>query len=81
MRLWLVNVDPKTTDAELREFVREYTKLDVARLTRIPGDGSRPGVLLEFDEASAEAMDDARRRLNGLRWKNRSLIAYVPRLR
>ena len=78
MKLWLSNIDPETTDDELRELVKKYSKLEISRLTREPGDGSRPGAVLEFDEASADALYAVQRRLNGLHWKNRSLGAHVP---
>lgn len=78
MKLWLANFDPEATDDELRELVRKYSKLEVSRLTREPGDGSRPGAVLEFDEASADELYAVQRRLNGLHWKNRSLTAHVP---
>jgi RNA recognition motif-containing protein len=78
MNLWLANFDPETTDDELRELVRKYTKLEIARLTRETGDSSRAGAVLEFDDGSREALYEAQRRLNGLYWKNRSLTAHVP---
>ena len=78
MRLWLANIDPETTDDELRELVRKYSKLEVSRVTREPGDGSRPGAVLEFDEGGREALYAVQRRLNGMYWKNRSLTAHVP---
>jgi hypothetical protein len=78
MKLWLANIDPETTDDELRELVRKYTKLEVARLTREAGDGSRPGAVLEFDGMSREVLYEAQRRLNGLHWKDRSLEVHAP---
>jgi RNA recognition motif-containing protein len=78
MKLWLANIDPDATDDELRELIRKYSKLEVSRLTREAGDGSRPGAVLEFDEGSREALYEVQRRLNGLYWKNRSLTAHVP---
>jgi len=78
MKLWLANFDPETTDDELRELVRKYTKLEVARIAREAGDGSRPGAVLEFDEGTREVLYEAQRRLNGLYWKNRTLTASVP---
>jgi RNA recognition motif-containing protein len=78
VKLWLANIDPEVTDDELRELVRKYTKLEVARLTRETGDGSRRGAALEFDKGSREALYEAQRRLNGLYWKNRALTAHVP---
>jgi RNA recognition motif-containing protein len=78
MKLWLANFDPATTDDELRELVRKYTKLEATRVTREGEDSSRPGAVLEFDEGSREVLYEAQRRLNGLYWKNRSLTASVP---
>lgn len=78
MKLWLANIDPETTDDELRELVRKYTKLEVSRISREGGESSRPGAVLEFDEVGREALREAERRLNGLYWKDRSLTAHVP---
>ena len=78
MKLWLGNIDPETTDDELRELVQRYTKLEVSRVTRETGDSSRPGAVLEFNAADRDALYEAQRRLNGLHWKNRSLTAHVP---
>jgi hypothetical protein len=78
MKLWLANFDPETTDDELRELVRRYTKLEIARIVRETGEGSRPAAALEFDGADREVLYEAQRRLNGLYWKNRTLAAAVP---
>ena len=78
MKLWLGNIDPETTDDELRELVRKYAKLELSAVTRETGDGSRPGAVLEFAEGDRDALYALERRLNGLYWKNRSLTAHVP---
>ena len=78
MELWLGNVDPSATDDDLRNLVRKYSHLEVAQLKREAGDGSRPGVILEFAEADAEAVHNVQRRLHGLYWKGRALTAYLP---
>ena len=78
MKLWLANLDPDTTDDELRELIRKFTKLEIARITRETGDGSRPAAVLEFDEGSGAVLYEAQRRLNGLYWKDRTLTASVP---
>ncbi len=78
MSLWLVNLDPETTDDELRDLVRSIARLEVASLTRVPGDGVRTAARLELAPASRAAVEYAQQQLNGLRWKDRSLTAYVP---
>lgn len=78
MRLWIGNLDPQTTDDELREFVGKYTKLEVTGLVRHPGDGSRPAVMLELAGGDIVALDAAQRRLHGMYWKNRQLHVAIP---
>ena len=78
MKLWIGNIDPQTTDDEVREFVRKYSKLEIETLTRHPGDGSRPAVMLEIKGSDLAALDAAQRRMNGMYWKNRALLVYVP---
>ena len=79
MKLWIGNLAPETTDDEIRELVRKYARLEVSRIRRETGDGSRPGAVLEFDGGDPAALHELQRRLNGLYWKERSLTAYVPR--
>jgi RNA recognition motif-containing protein len=78
MELWIGNLNPETTDDELRELVRKYTKLEVSQIRREPGDGSRPGAVLQFEEGDREALYNAQLRLSGMYWKNRTITAYVP---
>ena len=77
MKLWIGNLDPKTTDDEIREFVTKYTKLECATLTRVPGDGSRPGVMLDISGATVAQIYEAQLRLDGMHWKNRKLLVSV----
>ena len=77
MKLWIGNVDPEVTDDEIREFLAKYTKLECSSLTRVPGDGSRPAVLLEVPGASVTSIYEAQRRLDGMHWKNRTLMVQV----
>ena len=78
MKLWIGNLDPKTTDDELREFLGKYTKLQVTGIVRHPGDGSRPAAMIELEGGDIVALDAAQRRLHGMYWKNRSLHVAIP---
>jgi hypothetical protein len=78
MKLWIGNLDPRTTDDELRAFVRKYTKLEISGLVRHPGDGSRPAVMLDLEGGNLVALNDAQRRLDGMYWKNRPLHVAIP---
>ncbi len=78
MELWLGNVDPNATDDDVRALVGKYSKLALTALKREAGDGSRPGVILDFAEAQPGDIDNLQRRLHGLYWKGRALTAYLP---
>lgn len=77
MKLWIGNLDPATTDDELRAFVRKYTEREIISLKHVPGDGSRPGVMLELEGAGAAELNQAQLRLHGMYWKNRALVTQV----
>lgn len=79
MKLWIGNLDPQTTDEELREFVGKYTKLEVEAIARVPGDGSRPAAMIEFKGSDLAALNQAQLRLHGMYWKNRALHVAIPR--
>jgi RNA recognition motif-containing protein len=78
MKLWIGNLDPETSDDELREFLKKYTKLEIKAIVRHPGDGSRPAVMLELVGEDIVALDAAQRRLHGMHWKNRALHVAIP---
>ena len=78
MQLWIGNLAPDTTDDELRELVRKYAKLEVARIRREDADGAHPGAVLEFEGVDRGALYEAQRRLNGMFWKEHTLRVYLP---
>jgi RNA recognition motif-containing protein len=78
MKLWIGNLDPKTTDDELRELLKKYTKFAITSIVRHPGDGSRPAAMLELEGGDIVALDAAQRRLHGMYWKNRPLHVAIP---
>jgi hypothetical protein len=77
MKLWIGNLEPGTTDEDIRAFVRKYTERNVASIKQVPGDGSRPGVMLELEGAGAAELNQAQLRLHGMYWKNRALVVQV----
>ena len=79
MKLWIGNLDPQTTDEQLREFLGKYSTLRIAKITRVPGDGSRPAATLEFENPDFKAVYDAQRRLHGMHWNQRELFVQVTR--
>ena len=78
MKLWIGNLDPETTDDELKDFVRKYTQLEVSGIVRHPGDGTRPAAMLEFKDGDIAVLSQAQLRLHGMYWKNRALHVAIP---
>lgn len=77
-RLWIGNIAPGTPDEEIRAFVKKYAPdLECKGMLRVEGDGSRPAAVLEFADPPLGALDSLSMRLNGMYWKNRSLIVQT----
>ena len=72
MKLWIGNIAPDTSEAELREFLGRYGLDNVVSIEQVPGDGSRPAAVVEV-AATSEALLQVTQRLNGMYWKGRTL--------
>jgi hypothetical protein len=77
MKLWIGNVSSDTTSEELQSLLRKYGVPGFDDMLQVPGDGSRPGVLLTFGDVSAELLHGIAHRLNGMYWKHRGLTVRV----
>jgi hypothetical protein len=77
MRLWITNISPGTTDGDLQAFLEKHGLPPFEDALPVPGDGSRPGVLLTFAGASAEMLNRAADPLNGVYWKARPVAVRV----
>ncbi|HXZ48781.1 MAG TPA: hypothetical protein VEG27_07150 [Usitatibacter sp.] len=76
MKLWIGNIAPGTNDDELRAFLGRYGVAEVASIEQVPGDGTRPAVILDV-AATPEALSKLTQRLNGMYWKGRSLTVHA----
>jgi hypothetical protein len=77
-KLWIGNIAPGTPDEEVRAFVKKYAPdLECTKMVRVEGDGSRPAAVLEFANPPLGALEGISMRLNGMYWKNRSLIVQT----
>ena len=76
MKLWIGNIAPGTTDAELTALVKKYAhQLECTAVQRVEGDGSRPAAVLQFADAPMGVVEQVSMRLNGMYWKERELIS------
>ena len=76
-RLLLGNLEPGTTDDEIRDFLVKYGFPPFDAIEHQPGDGSRPSVLLSFAATDPTALDNLQQRVHDVYWKNRKLTAEI----
>ena len=76
MKLWIGNVEPGTSDTELREFLARYGIDKVDSIQKVEGDGTRPAVVVDVP-ATADVLNKVTQRLNGLHWKGRALTVQA----
>jgi len=78
MKLWIGNIAPGTPDDQVRELLKKYAPdLEVSRITRVEGDGSRPAAVIEFADTPYGSVEKVSMRLNGMFWKERSLVVQT----
>ena len=76
MKLLISNLEPGTSDEELRAFLAKYGIDAVASIQQEDGDGSRPAAVIDV-AASPEAVLKVTQRLNGMYWKGRTLTVQA----
>lgn len=79
--LWIENIDASVTDDDIRDLLARHGFPPWDAIEHMPGDGSRPAVLLRYDGAPAEALRILRPKLHELFWKNRKINVSVLDLR
>ena len=78
-QLWIGNLAPDTSDDELQALLVKYGCPEWDEITHMPGDGSRPAVMLSFDALHALQLHQLQTRLNNLFWKERRLnVSVLP---
>ncbi len=76
-RLWIGNIAPGTSDDELKALLVKYGFPAFDAIQHVPGDGSRPAVLLTFEGADDSALRQLQGRVHNLFWKDRKLMVEV----
>ncbi|CAG2132000.1 RNA-binding protein [Cupriavidus numazuensis] len=75
--LLLGNIEPGTTDDEIRAFLVKYGLPEFDAVEHVPGDGSNPAVMLTFRAIDPATLRKLITRINGMFWKRRRLSAQV----
>jgi hypothetical protein len=76
-RLLLGNIEPGTSDEEIAAFLDKYGFPTYDRIEQVPGDGSRPAVLLTFDRVGESLLEKLRPRIHHIFWKSRELNVMI----
>jgi hypothetical protein len=79
VHLMLGNIEPGTSDDEIREFLMKYGFPPYDEIEHVPGEGSRPSVALTFNSLDPEILRKLQPRIHDLFWKNRRVTARVLR--
>jgi hypothetical protein len=75
--LWVGNVDSSATDDEIKEFLVRYGFPPFDAIQHVAGDGSRPAVILTFNDAPPQALRNLEGRIQDMFWKNRKIHVHV----
>ena len=77
--LWIGNIAPGTSDDELKALLVKYGFPAWDGIQHVPGDGSRPAVMITFDTTDAIALQKLQPRVDNLFWKDRRLnVSIMP---
>ncbi|WP_250474957.1 RNA-binding protein [Caballeronia sp. GAFFF1] len=75
--LWLGNVEPNTTDDEIREFLCRYGFPAFDAIERVPGTGERPAAVVSFHSLEPHMLRTLQPRIHNMFWKDRTLVVQV----
>jgi len=74
MRVWIGNLPPETTAEEVKELLVKYGFPEPTGMEPVPGDGTRPGMSVDFEGVPAEGIRPLIERVDGLFWKDRQIV-------
>ena len=76
-QLWIGNIKPGTPDDELKALLVKYGFPEFDSIEHVEGDGSRPAVILSFEQTDPMALQKLQTRVHNLFWKDRRLTVSV----
>lgn len=75
--LWIGNIAPETSEEELKALLVKYGFPAYDQIRHVPGDGTRPAVMLLFQSADPALLQQLQTRVHNLFWKDRRLNVSV----
>ncbi|HEX6829209.1 MAG TPA: RNA-binding protein [Burkholderiales bacterium] len=73
MRIWVENLSPEATEEEVKALLVKYGFPEPTGMQLVPGDGTRPGMVVEFEGVHEEGIRPLIERVDGMFWKGRTL--------
>ena len=76
-QLWIGNIKPGTSDDELKALLVKYGFPEFDSIQHVDGDGTRPAVILAFEQTDVLTLQKLQSRVHNLFWKDRRLNVSV----
>jgi hypothetical protein len=74
MRLWIGNMAPGTTEAELKAFLAKYAPgMECLDIEYVKGEGTHPAAIVRLAGGTTVSLEELALRLDGMYWKERAL--------
>jgi RNA recognition motif-containing protein len=74
MRIWVGDLPPEATAEEVKELLVKYGFPEPTGIELVPGDGTRPGMSIDFEGVHPEGIRPLIERVDGLYWKGRQIV-------
>ncbi|HSD59349.1 MAG TPA: RNA-binding protein [Burkholderiales bacterium] len=74
MKIWVDNLPPEATVDEVKELLVKYGFPDPTGIQSLPGDGTHPGMSVDFEGVHPEGIRPLIERVDGLFWKGRQIV-------
>lgn len=75
--LWIGNIEPNTTEDEIKDFLCRYGFPPFDTIERVEGTGERPAVVLGFNGVEPHVLRTLQPRVHNMFWKSRALVVQV----
>jgi hypothetical protein len=75
--LWIGNIETGTSDQEIKEFLIRYGFPPFYGIKHVPGEGSRPAVVVNFEGLGPETLRRLQPRIHNMFWNQRKINVQV----
>ncbi len=76
-RLYLTGVSTDIGEADLRDLIVKYTRIEPCKIERVDLDTALPAYVIEFDALRDGDIQQIGSRINGMYWHGQEIYAHV----